>query len=253
MILLLAGAAETSEIAGNLANSGFQVTVSTATDFPIEIGCSSNITRRIGPLSCQDMTLLCTELKALAIVDATHPYAEQVQENARASATHLGIPYFRYNRPSVIDQEPGIHITKSHSEAAMKAVSFRLPILLTSGTRNLEPYIDLAREYGIDLFVRALDCQASRDVLSRHGIPASHSEFGIGPFSVDENICLIRKFGIGTLVTKDGGKAGGLPAKLEAARHMKCEVVIVARPETGCESNYDEIQALINAVKTNLL
>jgi precorrin-6x reductase len=31
-------------------------------------------------------------------------------------------------------------------------------------------------------------------------------------------------------VTKDGGAAGGVPEKLEAARREGCEVVVVARP-----------------------
>ncbi len=253
MILLLAGASETGKIASALAQNGFSVTVSTATLFPLEIVSSDRISRRVGSLTDHEMIALCVELGVTAVVDATHPYAVQAQKNARTTASHLGIPYFRYNRPPVIDRYGDIHLVDSHEHAAQKAVSFHSPILLTSGTRNLKPYVDEARKEGVELYVRALDCQESRVALASHGIPVSNSEFGVGPFSVDDNTYLIRKFRIGVLVTKDGGLAGGLPEKLEAARLMNCEVVLITRPETESEASYDQIALLIGAVKARLL
>lgn len=253
MILLLAGASETGEIASALAETGFNVTVSTATGFPIEIASSDKISRRVGSLTDQEMIAICDELGVSAVVDATHPYAVEAQKNARTTASHLGIPYFRYNRPPVIHEYADIHLVDSHEQAAQKAVSFHCPVLLTSGTRNLRPYVDQARRERVELYVRALDCQESRVALASHGIADSNSEFGVGPFSVTDNTKLIKKFGIGVLVTKDGGIAGGLPEKLEAARLMNCEVVMIARPKTQSEGSYGQIALLIDAVKSRLL
>ncbi len=37
--------------------------------------------------------------KISLLVNATHPYATQISENAAAVATELGLPYFRLTRP----------------------------------------------------------------------------------------------------------------------------------------------------------
>ena len=50
-----------------------------------------------------------------------------------------------------------------------------------------------------------------------------------GPFTVQDTLALIQSLRIGTLVTKESGRAGGVPQKLEAAALAKCNVVIVKR------------------------
>lgn len=251
-LLLMAGASETNSIARALASAGFSVIVSTVTDFPLEIEQSEKIYRRVGGLSAPDLIDLCEEEGVVAIVDATHPYAAQAHKNVRESATQLNIPSFRYDRPCAARDEQGVHSAASHDEAARIAVSFGRPVLLTSGTRNLEPYISLARTQGVELFVRALDCQQSRETIKDHDIPVDHCEFALGPFSVEDNKRLITKFDIGVLVTKDGGLAGGLPEKLEAAKTMACEVVLVKRPQTDSGPVYNDVSKLVDAVKSIL-
>ena len=252
-LLLMAGASETGSIAEALATEGFHVIVSTVTDFPLDICVSDRITRRVGALAAGELSDLCLETDVAAIIDATHPYAALAHANVRDAAQRLNLPTFRYDRPSAASQGPGIHPARSHHQAARLAVSFGLPVLLTSGTRNLEPYVSVARLAGVELFVRALDCQESRDSVSNHGIPLDHCEFGVGPFSVQDNVRLIRKFGACVVVTKDGGVAGGLPEKLEASRLMNCQVVLVSRPEAHSPDVFDSIPALVDAVRSNLL
>ena len=51
------------------------------------------------------------------------------------------------------------------------------------------------------------------------------------------------------LVTKDGGAAGGVPEKLEAARREGCEVVVVARPAESIAAGrtFSSVEALVAA------
>ena len=49
---------------------------------------------------------------------------------------------------------------------------------------------------------------------------------------MEENRRQIRDFDIGTLVTKDSGRAGGVPAKLEAARAEHAESSSCGGPPT---------------------
>ena len=252
-LLLMAGASETGSIAQALAMEGFHVIVSTVSYFPMDVRLSDRITRRVGALTAVELSALCLEMDVAAIIDATHPYAAHAHANVRDAAQRLNLPAFRYDRPSAATDGPGIHSVRSHDQAASLAVSFGLTILLTSGTRNLEPYAGMARSAGVELFVRALDCQESRNAVINHGIPLDHCEFGVGPFSVQDNMRLIRKVGAGVVVTKDGGIAGGLPEKLEASRLMNCQVVLVSRPEADSSNAFDSIPALVDAVRSTLL
>jgi precorrin-6A/cobalt-precorrin-6A reductase len=69
-----------------------------------------------------------------------------------------------------------------------------------------------------------------------------------GPFTVEENRAQIRRYHIGVLVTKDSGDAGGVPAKLEAARLERCAVIIVDRPPLPASAAYDSVEDLVAAV-----
>ena len=75
MILLLGGTSETVAIASALADAGFNVLVSTATDVPLNVGDHPNISRRSGRLDPDQMAQLANQQGVIAIVDASHPYA----------------------------------------------------------------------------------------------------------------------------------------------------------------------------------
>ncbi len=52
-----------------------------------------------------------------------------------------------------------------------------------------------------------------------------------GPFSLEDELALMRKYQIDTLVTKNSGGAAAA-AKLTAARGLGVDVVMIARPPT---------------------
>ncbi|MGD9818802.1 MAG: precorrin-6A reductase [Desulfomonilaceae bacterium] len=249
---MLAGTAETAAISTGLVHAGLEVTISTATDFPMELHSSKSISRRIGRLTAEEMIDLCKQLGVSAIVDATHPYATQVQKNAIQAASVLKINYFRYDRPGALKYGKNVHVVSSHEQAACLATSFKKSILLTSGSNNLHPYVKQAKTQGVELYVRALDCDQSRKVVTEQGIDFARCEFGVGPFSLEDNLRVLRKFAIGVLVTKDGGIPGGLPEKLKAAQLQNCEVIVISRPDPQTHRSYNKISDLIDAVRTSL-
>jgi precorrin-6A/cobalt-precorrin-6A reductase len=53
--------------------------------------------------------------------------------------------------------------------------------------------------------------------------------------------------GFGVLVTKDSGEAGGVDAKVEAARQSGCEVVVIERPKRPVPG-YASVEALVHAL-----
>ena len=249
MILLLGGTSETADVATRLAEIGYEVLVSTATDAELAIGSHPNITRRTGRLNVEEMTALVREESISAIVDVTHPYAAAARMTASLAAENANVPYLTFVRPSTASLEDDVTFVKDHEEAAVLAFSVGKPVMLTTGSRNLEPYIRESRRTGIPMIVRALDHTESRNACREAGLSDEQVIYGRGPFSIDENRMTIRKHNIGVLVTKNSGKAGGVEEKLSAARLESCRVIVIQRPEqTGC-SVFDSVDELVDAVR----
>ena len=169
---------------------------------------------------------------------AGHHLASSVESPAGTEAGRI--------KPS----ESPVRFAADHAEAAEMAFASGRPVLLTTGSRNLAPYAEAARRTGVLLAVRVLDIPESLLVCREAGIPGDRIIAGRGPFSVEENLAAIRRFGIGVIVTKESGRAGGLDAKLAAARQGNCQVIILRRPATPASSpTFDHPDALISALQ----
>lgn len=249
MILLLGGTSETPLIAAQLASAGYRVLVSQATEVPLATGLHPHVDRRSGPLDERALAELVDRRRIRAIIDAAHPYAATIHAAAMRVAASKRIPCLRFLRPAVVAAPtPGVELAPDHQAAAAAAFSRRQPVLLTTGARNLDPYVQQARRTGTPLVVRVLDHAPSRDACRRAGVPAERIIAARGPFSIDANRQHIRSFGIGVLVTKDGGVAGGTQEKLLAAHAEGCHVIVVARPAISGQEAFGEIDTLLAAL-----
>ena len=75
---------------------------------------------------------------------------------------------------------------------------------------------------------------------------------GRGPYTVEDNRQLLRRFGIKVLVTKDSGDRGGVLEKLEAARLEGCRIVVVGRPPDPAPAACSSLTELISQVRGQL-
>jgi precorrin-6A/cobalt-precorrin-6A reductase len=257
MILLLGGTSSTSPLTLRLAQAGYQVLVSKATAIPLEIPAHGAVESRSGPLDELGLTRLIADRGIRAIVDATHPYAGVIRATARRVAQSCGIPYLSLTRAATIThRSDGVELAADHPSAALAAFSHQRPVLLTTGSKNLAPYVAEARRSGLALIVRVLDHADSIEACHRAGIAAARMILGRGPYSVADNRRQIRQFGIGVLVAKDSGAAGGTAEKLEAARAEGCQVIVVQRPRSADpsedENSFTEIDALVEALDESM-
>jgi precorrin-6A/cobalt-precorrin-6A reductase len=177
------------------------------------------------------------------VVDATHPYAVAVSQNAWKACQALGIRYLAYERPGTLAE--GVRRVPDHQAGAELAFSFGKPVLLTIGVRNLAPYVAEARKHGLTMLARVLNHPDSVSACHEAGLSDSEMLCADGPFTVEENIKHLESFGV--LVTKDSGEAGGVDTKLEAARQCGCEVVVIERPQRPVPG-YASIEELVKAI-----
>jgi precorrin-6A/cobalt-precorrin-6A reductase len=252
MILLLGGTSDTAPIAMALAERGHRVLVSKATMLPLAIGDHPHIESRSGPLDEASLAELIRQRAIRAIVDATHPYAATIRARAYRMAQALAIPHLTFVRPPCIAADtPGVDFAPHHAEAARRAFAHRRPVLLTIGSRHLAPYAAEAARIGVRWVARVLDDPASLAACHAVGLGDACILAGRGPLSVEENRRQIESLGIGVLVTKDSGLAGGTPEKLAAAQAEDCRVVVLARPAplgTPLESTAALVDALTGIV-----
>ena len=249
MILLLGGTADTNEVALALVQNGFSVLVSTATTHPLSLALHPQIQKRSGELNRDSLADIIVQRRITAVVDATHPYAEKIGLMARDVTQRLSIPCFRYLRPASLTDSRDVMTIAGHESAAEAAFAIGAPVLLTIGALNVAPYAVKAKETHIPLVARVLDRIESIDACLKAGLPKDRIIAAQGPFSVADNIALIRRFNIGVLVTKDGGKKGGFPEKLEAARQTGCKVVVVQRPVSSNLPLHTDVKSLMRKMK----
>lgn len=194
------------------------------------------------------------DMNIKAVVDATHPYASEITALAASVSSLCRIPYYRYNRPAGIYKSTDVFFAKDHEATAATAFSFGNNVLLTTGSKILAPYTKKSRQTDVRLVARVLDTEDSIRACLDAGIDRVSIVAGKGPFSVEDNIAVIRKFDIGVLVTKDGGVRGGVLEKLEAARAENCRIVVVERAESAeiKDRTWTEIGKLLSTLKSEL-
>ncbi|WP_411107187.1 cobalt-precorrin-6A reductase [Streptomyces sp. cmx-4-9] len=155
------------------------------------------------------------------VVDATHPFAEQMSFHAAGAQVRTGVPLLALRRPGWT-AGPGDAWTFADSLAGAAAL---LPALgsrafLTTGRMGLHAFAHLTDTW---FLVRSVDAP-SPPVPPRLEVLLDR-----GPFGLEGERELLARHRIDVLVTKDSGGRATAP-KLIAAREAGIPVLVVRRP-----------------------
>ncbi|HMA92414.1 MAG TPA: precorrin-6A reductase [Polyangiaceae bacterium] len=230
LVIVAGGTTESRVAVDALLAHGYRVLFSLATEAPFALPEHSNLSSRRGPLNANGWTNLIRESGAAALVDAAHPYATALREMLLLIAARLNLPLVRFKRGE-IELDPAAVRVPNHDEAARLACSLGSRILITVGSRHLDPYVTAARKAESKLFVRVLDAPESREKIRELGCEPDQVIFGRGPYTLEQNVELLGKIRAEVMVTKDSGAEGGTAEKVTAAKLVGCKVVVVTRPE----------------------
>ena len=248
-ILLIAGTVEGRQLAAAWAQAGHQVWASVATAYGAELLTEPGVTVLQGRRDSAQLQELLQQLHPDYLVDASHPFAQAVSENALAACRATGTPYIRLERP----QQPLVHkqvrYVDSWQEAATLAATLAAAdggsILLTTGSNNLDVFVQRVADFAQRLFVRVLPTAEVLAKCEALGLSAHNIFAAQGPFSVELNVALLRHCGASVLVSKDSGKAGGLPEKLEACIQEEAMLVLLRRPQLSYPLQFSQATDLM--------
>jgi precorrin-6x reductase len=247
-VWLFSGTSDGNALARALADLQGPIVVSTSSEYGGEIAREDcpGVTVWAGRQGVEARRRALLASRARAIVDATHPFAQQMSEQLIGLSKELDIPYLRYERPSAFDT--GGSLCDSVADAAERATAIGQRIFLATGSKDLATFLNAPNAGQREWFVRITPEPALVRRAIDLGIPRDHILAMQGPFSEAFNTALWRDQRIDCVVTKDSGEAGGFSAKARAAAALEIPLLVIRRPQVA----YPSIATSFEAVREQL-
>lgn len=241
MILLLGGTSDSRALLEMLEARREDVLFSACSPYGLKMVAGSSCRKHAGALNREAMTRLCEENHVDLIADATHPYADQASITGLAVSRQLGIPYVRYVRAGSDFPEDamGFEAEEDLIEALGDFLGEDDRVLLTTGSKNLAHFVPLGCER---IIARVLPASGVLEKCERLGFSPANLIAQQGPFSKEENLAHIHRYGVKALVMKDSGDAGGSKEKIDAAVEAGVRIFYLKRPEVDpvyCETDLE--------------
>ncbi len=220
MILVLGGTAEARELAGALDAAGVPVTSSLAGRVSRPRLPAGEV--RIGGFGGPDaLARWLTEYGVVAVLDATHPFAERISASAATACAHAGVPLLRLQRPGWSERAGDRWHWVDDLDAAAAAIPpLGERVLLTTGRQGLAAFAGVHDAW---FLVRCVE-QPDPPLPAQHQLLLDR-----GPYTLDGELALINEHRIDLVVTKDSGGVH-TESKLDAARERGLPVIVVRRP-----------------------
>jgi precorrin-6A/cobalt-precorrin-6A reductase len=173
------------------------------------------------------------------LLDATHPYAAQISQNAARAAALSDVPCWALRRPAWTPQAgDDWREVANWAELVQALKPFRRP-LFTLGREPLEHLDEIPEQQFWTL--RALDVYPSNERCDVIGAR--------GPFRIEEERALFEQRRIDVLISKNSGSSATEP-KLEVARERGVPVLILKRPVLPqVDRQFETVDTLLQALQ----
>jgi len=231
-IWVFAGTADGNALAAELSRRGYRLIVSTASDYGAELASIAlpGVEVRSGRQGVAARRSQLQQSQAVAIVDATHPFAIEISNQLTQLSAELNIPYVRYERPAAVVPSFARQVPDM-PEAARLALEIGHRIFLATGIKDVDAFLKQSGAEHREWWLRITPDTGSLELALKTGVPRSHICAMQGPFSADFNIALWSAWKVDCVVTKESGEAGSFGSKAEAADKLGIPLIVVKRPQ----------------------
>ncbi len=186
---------------------------------------SRHALRLTGTLETEQMVAFCRRQAVRLLIDAAHPFAEELHRNIAVAAEMLDIPVIRYERKYPV-RDPALVWCDSYADACRYLEKQGIKSLLAlSGVKTIPKLKDYWMKY--PCWFRVLDRPESKELALKYGFPAERLLFWKDEQSAEE---LFVRYRPEAILTKESGISGYFQEKVEAARKCRIPVVVVKRP-----------------------
>ena len=235
--LLLGGTTEASLMARALAEAGIDAVFSyagrtgapRAQPLPTRVGGFGGVAGLMAYLRAEGIS---------HVIDATHPFAAGMSRNAIAACATLGVPLIALERApwAAGEGDDWTHVPDIPAAAAALPVEAER-VFLAIGRMHLA---DFAGQPQHRYLLRLVDAPEGPLPL-----PQAEAVIASGPFTLEEDLALLRGHRIQRIVAKNAGGVGAR-AKLEAARALGLPVVLIDRPALPLRATAGTVEAVLH-------
>ncbi|MBR1474573.1 MAG: cobalamin biosynthesis protein CbiD [Muribaculaceae bacterium] len=181
-------------------------------------------TRLAGALQPLDMEAVCREHDIRLLVDASHPFAQQLHHNVLQLARQLQLPVIRYDR-IYAERDPRLVWCHDYAHAVTQLESHGITRLLAlTGVNTIAALRDFWQRH--ECWFRILQRPESRLKALKAGFPAEHLVY----YEQHDTAELLTRLQPQAIITKESGSSGGFAEKVAAAQSAGVQVFVVERP-----------------------
>jgi precorrin-6A/cobalt-precorrin-6A reductase len=205
----------------------------------------------VGAMNEDSMAQFCHRYPISAIVDASHPFAVNVSQNAIAISQLLNIPYLRYERAEVNSATFRDYLELDSFDTLLQGdYLLNQRVLLTVGCQVLpqfQPWQNRAT-----LFARVLPKLNSLQIALNSGFSSDRLIALRPPINEALERALWQQWRISLVVTKASGKSGGEDLKRKVAHQLGISLITIARPKIIYPQQTSEISKAIEFCFPNI-
>lgn len=236
---VIAGTSEGRQLVERLSGFHAYIYVSLATEYgKWFIEKKDNIYINAQRLDQEKMIAFIQAKSIDCVIDATHPYAQEVTRNISEACSVTQIPYLRLQRAMSAKTE-FLYVEDSKQAAkVLKEMPGR--IFLACGSKEVESFISIPN-YSDRIFLRVLPIPEILQKCLDLGFRSPNIIGMQGPFSKELNMAMLKSSATEILVTKDSGDAGGFREKIEAALELGVTVIVIGRPLEQEGYTFDQV------------
>ena len=234
-LLLLGGTSEAKNIAQACINEGIDLIYSIAGLVRIpKLDCEIHVG---GFSESGGLSEFIKRENISAIMDATHPYAKKMSDQAVLSAQQCTIPVWRYLRPAW--QKEPLDNWQEHEDwsALLKSIKPCKSVFLSAG----QPSFDVLTVLG--QYQATGQRQTLRTAVScQYPLPTDMEWIkAIGPFSWQQEFELMKSRKVDALISKNSGGSATFE-KLKVAQALGIAVHILKRPVLmACDKEFNDL------------
>ena len=239
-LLLLGGTSEAKSIAYALSRESYvimTVSLARADRIPHDYGAPV----RIGGWGGEDAyrAWLVRE-QITTVIDATHPFANQMGHRTARLVKELGIDAIRFMRQPWLPGKKDAWTFLNRPEEAARHIPEKATVFLATGRRDLDQFANLSP--------RRVLCRVRDTPKTEMPFANGHFQVTHGPVTVDDEIDLFDEQKVDWIVTRNSGGQGGWP-KLEAARALGIPVALIRRPPPADLLRINTVTETLNWVR----
>lgn len=243
-VALIGGTSESRSLADALSRQGIPWVATVTTegarrlyqDLPGQV-----VVTRFSPPSLEQFLQEC---RIRVVVDASHPFAQQISQLAIQVTAQLRIPYLRYERPP-LELDPWVQVVPDWQGVLTEAVLAGRRVLLTVGVKVLPLFVPWQDR--CQLWARVLPESVSQAVQT--GIPAERVIGMRLPLSLEQELQLWQQLSPQVVISKASGEAGGLGIKQAVAKTLGIPLWVIRRPPLDYPWCSQDLTAVVQACR----